>query len=227
MVCRLEQDTSMPTISDRRPYGKERIMEIIKLEADQRKRAAAVVADAFFNYPMMVHYFPDPRKRRRRLTWYLKNALNCAIRYGEAFVTSDFTGVLFILPPGHTRLTNKEYIKGGFLMVPLIMGYRNYKLSNECERFVADTHERLMDGRRHYYLWGLVTDPNARRKGVGSALMRIILDKADTENVPIYLETHDRSNIAYYERFGFKLIHTDVIPGHGLDIWCMLREAAG
>jgi ribosomal protein S18 acetylase RimI-like enzyme len=200
-------------------------MDIIKLEADQRKRAAEVVASAFFNYPMMIHYFPDAKKRERRLSWYMKNVLNSAMRYGEVFVTSDLTGVLFILPPGHTRLTTKEYVKCGFLMTPLVMGYKRYTASSECEKFVADTHERLMNGREHYYLWGLVTDPKAQRKGIGSALVKIITDKADAENVPIYLETHDETNVTYYERFGFKLIHTDVIPGHGLDIWCMLREA--
>jgi len=183
------------------------------------------MAAAFFDYPMMRHYFPDPKKRKKRLPWYMKNVLNCAMRYGEAFVTSDVTGVLFILPPGHTRLTTGEHIKCGFLMTPLVLGYRNYKKSDECEKFVADTHERLMNGRRHYYLWGLVTDPREQRKGVGSALVKIITDKADSEGLPIYIETHDKNNVAYYERFGFKLIHTDEIPGHGLNIWCMLREA--
>ncbi|MDR0777930.1 MAG: GNAT family N-acetyltransferase [Methanomassiliicoccaceae archaeon] len=199
-------------------------MDIIKLEAEHTKKAAELLAAAFFNYPMMVRYFPDPKKRKRRLTWYMKNVLNSAIRYGEAFVTPDITGALFMLPPGHTRLTTNEYIKSGFLMTPLVMGYRNYKLSNECEKFVADTHERQMNGREHYYLWGLVVDPGTQRKGVGSALMKIIIDKADTKNVPIYLETHDKNNVDYYERFGFKLIHTGTITGHGLEFWCMLRE---
>jgi ribosomal protein S18 acetylase RimI-like enzyme len=202
-------------------------MDIIKLEAEQSKKAAVLLTAAFFNYPMMVHYFQDPKKRERRLPWYMKNVLNSAMRYGEVFVTSDLTGVLFILPPGHTRLTNKEYIKSGFLMTPIVMGYRSYKKSNECEIFVADTHERLMNGREHYYLWGLVVDPGTQRKGVGSTLMKIIIDRADTKNVPVYLETHDKNNVAYYERFGFKLIHTGTIPGHGLDFWCMLREADG
>jgi len=199
-------------------------MDLIKLEKGQLKKAAAVMASAFFNYPMMVHYFPDPKKRKKKLPWYLKNVLRCAMRYGEAFVTSDVTGVLFILPPGRTRLTDKEYIKCGFLLTPLVLGSRQYKISSECEKFVADTHERLMNGREHYYLWGLVIDPEEQRKGVGTALMSIITNKADEKNLPVYLETHDKNNVTYYERFGFTLIHTDIIPDHGLDIWCMLRE---
>ena len=156
-------------------------MDIIRLEPNQIKKAAEVVASAFFNYPMLTHYFPDPKRRKQRLPWYMEKTLNCAMRYGEVFVPSDYSGVMFILPPGHTRLTVGEYIKNGFLFVSLVMGFRNYSRSDECEKFVADTQERLMNGRDHYYLWGLVADPKIQRKGIGSALLRILTDKADAE----------------------------------------------
>ena len=84
-----------------------------------------------------------------------------------------------------------------------------------------------MNGRKHYYLWGLVADPKTQYKGIGSALLQIATGKADAENMPVYLETHDQKNVAYYKRYGFQLIHTDTIPEHGLDIWCMLKEAGG
>ena len=200
-------------------------MNIIKLEANQKKKAAEVVSEAFFNYPMLTHYFPNLKRRKRWMPWYMEKTLNCAMCYGEVLTTSDCSGVLFVLPPGNTRLTNKQYIQNGFLFVPFIMGLRNYLKSSECEKFVADTHERLLNGQAHYYLWGLVTDPKKQRKGVGSTLLKKLTDKADAENMPIYLETHDPQNVIYYEQFGFKLIHTDTIPKHGLDIWCMLRQS--
>lgn len=202
-------------------------MDVIKLPPHMKKKAAEVVADAFFDYPMLTYYFPDPKKRARKMPWYMEKTLNCAIRYGEVYITPGLEGVMFILPPGHTRLTQNEYIKCGFLPVPLVMGLHDYKNSDACEKFVAVTQEHLLKGRDHYYLWGLVADPKAQQKGVGTALLKVLTDKADAENMPIYLETHEQRNVAYYERFGFKLIHTDTIPGHGLEIWCMVREAAG
>ncbi|MCL1855151.1 MAG: GNAT family N-acetyltransferase [Clostridia bacterium] len=202
-------------------------MDIIKLEPGQKRNAAEVAAAAFFNYPMMIHYFPDAKRRRRWLPWYMERTLHCAMRYGEVYITSDISGVLFLLPPGHTRLTTGEFIKNGFLLTPIIMGFRNYRKSDECEKYVADTQERLMNGRKHYYLWGLVADPKTQYKGIGSALLQIATGKADAENMPVYLETHDQKNVAYYKRYGFQLIHTDTIPEHGLDIWCMLKEAGG
>ena len=200
-------------------------MEIIRVEAHQIPRAAQVAAAAFYHYPMMTHYFPIPDRRRRRLPWYMEKTLRCALRYGEVLATADFSGILFTLPPGHTRLTQGEYVRNGFLWTPLVMGLKNYIKSDVCEQFVADTHEKMMGGRAHTYLWGLVADPKAQRKGAGSALMKVLTDRAEAENMPVYLETHDESNVAYYRRFGFELIHRDIIPQHGLNIWCMIRES--
>ena len=189
-----------------------------------RKRAAKVTAAAFYDYPMMRHYFPDAKKRSRALPWYMEKTLACAMRYGKVLTTEDCAGVIFTLPPNHVRLTDAEYIKCGFLFVPFVMGFENYKKSSECEKFVADTHERLMHGRKHYYLWGLVTDPAAQRSGVGKALMKTLIHKADAENMPVYLETHEEKNVAYYNQFGFELACKATIPAHGLDVWCMIRE---
>jgi Acetyltransferases len=199
-------------------------MDIIKLELSQKRKAAEVASAAFFDYPMMIHYFPSVKKRRRWLAWYMEKTLNCAIRYGEVTVTSDLSGVMFVLPPGHTRLSVAEYIKNGFLFAPLVVGLQNYGKNDDCETFVADTQERLMNGREHYYLWGLVADPKAQRKGAGHALIETLTKKCDAENKPVYLETHDEANVEYYERFGFKLEYTGTIPKQGIDIWCMIRE---
>jgi hypothetical protein len=42
------------------------IMEIIKLKPEQKKSASVVVAAAFYDYPQLTFYFPDPARRTRR-----------------------------------------------------------------------------------------------------------------------------------------------------------------
>ncbi|MHC1773749.1 MAG: GNAT family N-acetyltransferase [Flexilinea sp.] len=199
-------------------------MEIIKLDPRQKKRASEVVSAAFFDYPMFTFYFPDPKKRAWILPWYLENVLNCALRYGDVYTTAEISGVIFTLPPGHTKISQSEYIQNGFLLTPLLLGFRDYVRSQECEKFVADTHEKIMDDRPHYYLWGLTVDPGQKRKGIGTALLRPVIEKADVEKKPIYLETHDEKNVAYYQRMGFSLVRKDMFPKFDLAIWCMLRE---
>jgi ribosomal protein S18 acetylase RimI-like enzyme len=199
-------------------------LEITKLYPDQIKKASEVLAASFFDYPMFTFYFPHKNRRKRYLPWYFRNILKTAHRYGEVYITADVSGVIFTLPPGHTKISTWEYILNGFLMTPLIMGFRNYERSMECERFVDDTRENLMKLRPHYYLWGLAVDPNQKKTGIGSALLEPLLEKAEREYTPIYLETHSEKNVPYYQKHNFDLIHSAKIPKHNLPFWCMLRE---
>ena len=38
-----------------------------------------------------------------------------------------------------------------------------------------------MGDRPHYYLWGLTVDPSQKRKGIGTALLKPVIEKADVE----------------------------------------------
>lgn len=199
-------------------------MDVVRLDPRQLKQASDVLAAAFFNYPMFVFYFPNAKLRAHHLSWYLRNVLRTALRYGEVYTTPEITGVIFTLPPGHTMISLWEYVQNGFFVTPFVLGLRHYIQSMACEDFVADTQEKLMNNRVHYYLWGLAVAPGQQGKGIGTALMQPVLAKANAEKIPIYLETHEEKNIHYYQRYGFDLINMARIPRYDLPIWCMLRE---
>jgi len=199
-------------------------LTVVPLKKKDTKKAALAVANAFFDYPSLKEYFPDPVSRKWKLPWYMEHTLKSALRYGEVLTTNDGSGVLFLLPPGHTRLTDWDYVKSGFLAAPLVVGIRQYAVVSASETFLADTQERLLAGRAHYYLWGIAVNPARQRTGAGSALLKRMFERADRETMPIYLETHQHANVAYYEQRGFQLIHTGTMPGGELSFWCMLRE---
>ncbi len=150
--------------------------------------------------------------------------LRSALAYGEVWTTEDRAGVLFLLPPGHTRLTDAEYVRCGFLAAPLKVGLRHYPTVNACETALADAQESLIGNRPHYYLWGLAVDPERQRRGAGTALLNALFQRADQQSLPIYLETHQFENVAYYEARGFRRIHTGAMPYQTMPYWCMLRE---
>ena len=199
-------------------------MKVVPLERGDLKQAAAVVARAFFDYPSLKAYFPDEKKRAWKLPWYMEHVLKTALRFGEAYTTEDRSGVLFLLTPGHTKLTNWEYVQSGFFAAPLVVGLKHYAFVDSCEVALAETQERLMKSRLHYYIWGITVDPARQRSGAGTALLQMLYDKADRENMPIYLETHKLANVAYYEQSGFQLIHAGTMPGDDMPFWSMVRE---
>ena len=75
--------------------------------------------------------------------------------------------------------------------------------------------ERAHPADRHWYLVVAGVRPEAQRQGLGSRLMRQELATADSDGIPVYLETANRANVAYYERFGFTVIDQalELVPG--------------
>ncbi len=196
---------------------------VIRLAPSGKKTAARVYARAFFDYPVMIAHWPDPARRRRYLEWYLGCAINYGCRYGEVYTTPDVAGLAIWLPPGQTHFTPWRYIRSGFLLTPLVMGIRrSFTQAMQYEDLAQKAHAQIAPGP-HWYLWGLAVDPDQQGKGIGSALMQAMLERADAQHLPCYLETHDPKNIPFYRKHGFDIARTVKIPGSDLQFWSFLR----
>jgi ribosomal protein S18 acetylase RimI-like enzyme len=65
--------------------------------------------------------------------------------------------------------------------------------------------EQAHPSEPHWYLVTLSVRPEFHRRGLGSQLVAPILERADREQVPCYLETSDPADVGYYERIGFRV----------------------
>ena len=78
----------------------------------------------------------------------------------------------------------------------------------------------------YWYLGLLAVEPAAQGRGVGSALVRTGLERADRDGVPTFLETGTQPNVAFYERLGFGVTDEILLPG-GPTHWGMTRPVGG
>ena len=87
--------------------------------------------------------------------------------------------------------------------------------------------ERAHPTDRHWYLVVLGVRPDAQRQDLGSRLMPPALEQAGRDGVACHLETSDRANIAFYERFGFSVVDDalQLVPGGPTHV-AMRRPAA-
>ena len=76
----------------------------------------------------------------------------------------------------------------------------------------------------HWYLFFLATRPGLQSRGLGSALMRRVLETCDADGVPAYLEATTERSMALYRRHGFEVTGEIRLPD-GPSLWPMWREA--
>jgi GNAT superfamily N-acetyltransferase len=69
-----------------------------------------------------------------------------------------------------------------------------------------DTKHDVLQERDNnsWYLVYLGTRPGARRRGLARALVEHITEKADEQQVPVYLESSKAMNVPIYTKFGFE-----------------------
>lgn len=89
---------------------------------------------------------------------------------------------------------------------------------------VFDALQQLHPIEPHWYLATLGVDPSQQRRGVGAALLEAWLAGVDRSGLPAYLETDGASNVAFYQRAGFRVVNeTEIL---GVPVWCMDRPAS-
>lgn len=76
------------------------------------------------------------------------------------------------------------------------------------------------------YLSHIGVVPEWQGQGLGGALMRDGLSRADDGGHAVWLETSKATNAAYYEGFGFVTVVEEEAPGGGPHIWFMRRDPA-
>jgi GNAT superfamily N-acetyltransferase len=164
--------------------------------AEDVHRLKAVMAEAFFDDPVLGWLMPDDAARRARLRRYFAIELrHLALKHGCVWTTDDLSGAALSLPPGAWRVPpHVSILEGG------AFGTRIFKAA----RLGAAMEWRHVR-EPHYYVRDVGVLPQMQGKGLGSALLRPTLDRCDQEGLPAYLEASSDRSAALYQRLGFCL----------------------
>jgi GNAT superfamily N-acetyltransferase len=167
--------------------------------AEDIPRLKNVLAEAFYDDPILAWLIPDDSKRRARLRRFFSIELrHMALPRGQVWTTSDLSGVALIMPPGAWRVPLRAtLLEGGAFGVRMGSAAR---LGSAMEW----RHGREVRAP-HYYVRDVGVLPQMQGRGLGSALMRPTLDLCDQGGLPAYLEASSERNAALYERLGFQV----------------------
>jgi GNAT superfamily N-acetyltransferase len=156
----------------------------------------AVLAEAFFEDPILGWLMPKDCKRLARLRRYFAIELrHLALARGCVWTTSDLACAALSLAPGAWRSP---------LRVTLLEGSAFGVHLSRAARLGAAIEWRHLRGP-HYYVRDVGVLPDMQGRGLGSTLLRPTLERCDREGLPAYLEASSERSAALYERLGFQI----------------------
>ena len=185
---------------------------------DDRELVGATIAAGFFDDPTTKWLYPDPRRRQEVLPPVFALYSGAYLPHGETYVTADGAGVAMWLPPGAQLLESDQAEAFGPAVLEVAAeGADRLALLEET---FAEHHP----AEPAWYLQFLATVPVRQGRGIGSAFLRRMLQRADRDGQPAYHEATTPRNRALYERHGYVTIGEFTLPDDGPTLWQMWRE---
>jgi ribosomal protein S18 acetylase RimI-like enzyme len=184
-----------------------------KATGDDVPALSGVFAAAFLDDPVFTWAIPEDHCRREILPGFFRIVNEANLHHGEIYTTEDVVSGAVWVPPGIED-------DSGQLVHDLAEVAAEY--AQRCFRALE-----LMDSKHprdpHYYLFSLGTLPEWQSRGIGSAVMRPVLEMCDRSGMPAYLEASSERNKALYLRHSFEVIDVIQLP-EGPPMWCMWRR---
>ena len=179
-----------------------------------------LVKKVFRDDPLMVWFLLQDHRRAAAFETFYDFMVNTfCLPHGLCWVTPDVSGAALWMPPGKWELTPIKQ----FSMIGVIVrsfGWRSLMLKYGERQKIDKCHPR----KPHYYLAGLGVSQELRGQGVGSALIKPILDRSDREGIGCYLETSLERNLNFYQRHGFTVTQQLGIGPDKFPLWLMWRD---
>lgn len=198
-------------------------MQIRTLERSRLREAAALMAEAFAEEPIIAQMIAPgtPGRARKIADYYVWSIELTGLQTTDVAIdplTDRIVGVAMWEPPRHRN----RWYEGLTAMPGVLRGIGRHGL-NVLERFGAASEGKHPAGP-HWHLVDIGTGQAARGLGVGTALIEHRLSMIDANREIASLEATTDRSARLYERLGF--VHRHTLEGVAAGMSVMWRAAA-
>lgn len=200
-------------------------MEIVKLVRSQTLEASKTLSDAFSCDPVIGHFLTDePAEKLKALQAIALKIIYYCESHNQIYTTSDSVkGIAMWLPPEASSFSLTELWRlaaSGALTIPFYMRWD--RIVQAMSFMIEEMTQRGQRREPHWYLAMLGVGSQYQGQGIGGQLLQPILERADREKLPCYLETSTEGAVRFYQRQGFEILHVGKV-GKQLPYWTMKR----
>ncbi len=192
---------------------------LYKIRKKDLQNAVNVLTDAFSEESMWKEVFKNAQKNRA-LTEVM---VRFCLKYGNVVSTSENMEGVMAIAPYDKDMTTWRIIRCGAFFLSMRIA-REAKIMQVLTKAVEEAKKSLNLGP-YIHLLIMGVSQEFQGKGFGGQLLRAVIEKAEIEELPIYLETQKEANVSLYQKYGFSVKKEVILPDPlNLPMWLMIRS---
>ena len=191
------------------------------VKKENLKQSAETMAIAFHDDPA-IRYLLSGETTGNHDWRYFFTILQAV--YGKCLIlSSDQTiqNLLVMFPPHLKGVPIFRFFLNGGIGLCRFFGPKLFLRSLNYEKNCQRIKDRFLTPNT-WYCMCFVVRPEKQGQGIGSRLIKPVLQALDDYHILLYLETHKEINTYIYEHLGFHMVDISAIPGTNTAQYAML-----
>lgn len=185
--------------------------------------AAKVMASAFFDDPAIRYLLGGEKEGISdwKYFYYILKSI-----HGKCIMLSTdkrANNLLILFPPQLKAIPTLRFLFGGGIGLCRSFGLKLFFRSLNYEKNCKTIKNKFVTPQT-WYCMCFVVSPTMQKQGLGSQLIKPVLEIFNERHIPLYLETHKAANVSIYTHLGFTTVDVSSIPTTDITQYSMLKK---
>lgn len=192
-------------------------------EKKDLEQCANIAALAFLDDPSSIFLFKNELCYKSLFDFYLILYKSIFNKMNIYINEDNFSGFIITSSIKKSIITIADFIKNGGNKIIYKHGLGLVKRSLSFEHNNILIRKNFIN-TNDWYIMQFGVNPSKQKCGIGSKLMKPLINWFDENYINCYLETFKDVNIKIYNHYGFELKYTGFIPDKSRKQYAMLRK---
>lgn len=167
---------------------------------DDKPLIIDLLTASFIDNKSVNYIIARDEKKHRHIRALMDYSFEVCSMFGEVWISDDRKACALVLYPDRKRTTLKS------IWLDLKLIFNCIGLSHVFKAMDRESKiKKIQPKERMCYLWFIGVNPVYQGSGIGSKLLREIIEESKMEDRPIYLETSTMKNLPWYKKSGFEV----------------------
>jgi GNAT superfamily N-acetyltransferase len=173
---------------------------MLKATKEHKDLIVALLGQSFQQNQSVNYIIHQDSHRLTRIRYLMDYSFEICLLFGEVWLSDDYNACALVLYPHQKRMTLYA------IWLDILLIFRAITLFGVLKTLKREAAIKQIQPKIDMaYLWFIGVEPDKQGLGNGTALLSEIIDNADNDGLPVYLETSTVKNLPWYKHNGFEI----------------------